>query len=247
VSKDGLVLNVVNNSSHDLHWVGDGNGPDPTSTPKDTIPANGGTDRIVFSGTNLQIQPTWQVAGTQKNVFPSFAVPLFGGNGADCTVDDISQQSPVGITHCDIGHGYDPDAHVTFGDKSLTVSKAGLVLNVVNNSSHDLHWVGDGNGPDPTSTPKDTIPANGGTDRIVFSGTNLQIQPTWQVAGTQKNVFPSFGVPLVGFNGFSCTVDDISKGSPVGMTHCDIGKGYDPDAHVTFGNAPGSASIPKDS
>jgi hypothetical protein len=31
------------------------------------------------------------------------------------------------------------------------------------------------------------------------------------------------------------------------MTHCDIGKGYDPDAHVTFGNAPESASIPKDS
>jgi hypothetical protein len=116
------------------------------------------------------------------------------------------------------------------------VSKDGLVLNVVNNSTHELRWVGDGTGPDPASTPSAIVAANGGTDRIVWNGTNLQIHPTWQVVGTETNVFPSFGVPLFGFNTYACTVDDISKGSPVGMTHCDIGNGYDPDAHVTFGD-----------
>jgi hypothetical protein len=116
-SKAGLVLNVVNNSTHELRWVGGGDGPDPSSTPKQIVSANGGTDRIVWTGTNLQIHPTWQVVGTEQNVFPSFAVPLFGPNGYSCTVDDISKNSPVGMAHCDIGHGYDPDAHVTFGDR----------------------------------------------------------------------------------------------------------------------------------
>lgn len=104
---------------------------------------------------------------------------------------------------------------------------------MVNNSTHFLRWVGDGNGA-ARQHPKDIIPAHGGTDRIVWQGTNLEIHPTWQVVGTQKNAFPSFGVPLIGANGYSCTVDDISKGSPAGMTHCDIGHGCDPDANVTF-------------
>jgi hypothetical protein len=115
-------------------------------------------------------------------------------------------------------------------------SKAGLVLNVVNNSTHELRWVGDGDGPDPSSTPAAIVAANGGTDRIVWTGSNLVVHPTWQVVGTEKNVFPSIGVPDIGFNSIFCTADEISKGSPVGMTHCDIGKGYDPDAHVTFGD-----------
>jgi hypothetical protein len=177
----------------------------------------------------------------------ALALAYAGSSYGQGTRAGASETASVHAGSAVLAARYSPSGSGAAKTGGAGVSKDGLVLNVVNNSSHDLHWVGDGNGPDPTSTPKDTIPANGGTDRIVFSGTNLQIQPTWQVAGTQKNVFPSFGVPLVGFNGFSCTVDDISKGSPVGMTHCDIGKGYDPDAHVTFGNAPESASIPKDS
>lgn len=109
----GMVLNVTNSSSYDLQWVG---GSDPYSTPKTIIPANGGTDRIVWHGSNLELSPTWQVVGTQYNVFPQFGVPLIGGNMSVCTMDEVSHNSPVGMSHCDIGHGWDPDAHVTFAN-----------------------------------------------------------------------------------------------------------------------------------
>lgn len=112
-SSRGMVLNVTNSSSYDLLWVG---GSNPYSTPKTIIPANGGTDRIEWHGLNLNLTPTWQVVGTQHNVFPAFSVPLFGGNGAVCTMDEISKNSPVGMSHCDIGKGWDPDAHVTFAN-----------------------------------------------------------------------------------------------------------------------------------
>lgn len=124
-SKAGMVLNVINNSSYDLQWIG---GTDPANTPKTIIPANGGTDRIVWHGTNLELAPTWQVVGTQYNVFPRFGVPLIGGNGAVCTMDEISPNSPVGMSHCDIGSGWDPDAHVTFSDVHLTMSSDDATL-----------------------------------------------------------------------------------------------------------------------
>ena len=111
-SRAGMVLNVTNSSTYDLQWVG---GSGPASTPLAVIPA-GGTDRIVWHGTNLELEPTWQVVGTEYNVFPKFGVPLIGGNATVCTIDEISRNSPVGMSHCDIGHGWDPDAHVTFAD-----------------------------------------------------------------------------------------------------------------------------------
>lgn len=111
-SKAGMVLNVTNSSSYDLQWIG---GSGPVSTPLAIIPA-GGTDRIVWHGTNLELSPSWQVVGTEYNVTPMFAVPLIGGNGSVCTKDEISPNSPVGMSHCDIGKGWDPDAHVTFAD-----------------------------------------------------------------------------------------------------------------------------------
>lgn len=121
----------------------------------------------------------------------------------------------------------------SLGEAPLGGSSHGMVLNVTNSSSYDLQWVG---GSDPYSTPKTIIPANGGTDRIVWHGSNLELTPTWQVVGTEYNVFPAFSVPFVGWNGAVCTMDEISPNSTVGMSHCDIGSGWDPDAHVTFAN-----------
>ena len=115
-----LVINVVNNSSHDLHWVGDaGDGLTPDSPPAPVLAAHGGTDRITFESNaahGIQVRPTWRVDGTEMTVFPPLGVPTIGPNAILCDVHEWSAGSPVGATGCNIGHGYAPDAHITFVD-----------------------------------------------------------------------------------------------------------------------------------
>ncbi len=117
----------------------------------------------------------------------------------------------------------------------------GMVLHVTNNSRYNLTWVGMNRGPDPASTPLSVIPP-GGTDRIEWTHAGsggLEIAPEWQamVGTTSHTVYPAFGVPSIGSNVFSCTTDDMSKGSPVGPSQCNIGHGWDPDGQVIFVNS----------
>lgn len=109
-------------------------------------------------------------------------------------------------------------ADSTGGAPPVDSSWAGMVLHGNNSSSHDLQCVG---GFNPASALLVIIPA-GGTDRIVWHGTNLELEPTWQVVGTECNVFPELSVPLIGENGDICAMDDVSHDSPLGMSHCDI-------------------------
>jgi hypothetical protein len=115
-----LVINVVNNSSYDLRWVGDaGDGLTPDSPPVAVLAAHGGTDRITFESNaahGIEVRPTWRVDGTEMTVFPPLGVPTIGANAILCDVHEWSAGSPVGATGCDIGHGYAPDAHITFVD-----------------------------------------------------------------------------------------------------------------------------------
>lgn len=113
---DGLVLDVTNNSSHDLVWVSSGGKNQPANTPSQTIPAKGGTDRIIFRGTDIEIHPTWLVSGTEYSVFPGIGVPLIGDNLILCTTDEATAGTPVTFSHCSIEHGYNPEAQVTFTD-----------------------------------------------------------------------------------------------------------------------------------
>lgn len=115
-SHAGLTLKITNNSTYDLLWVNAGGSPDPASTPRAVIPARGGTDQITFKGTGIEIHPTWLVSGAGASVYPAVGVPLVGANGIVCTVDEASHGSPVGPTSCKIGHGWDPEADITFSN-----------------------------------------------------------------------------------------------------------------------------------
>jgi hypothetical protein len=118
-SSHGLILNVVNTSSHTLRWMDDQN-MSPTNTPKPLLHP-GETDRLVYKASmgRMSIRPTWQIDDTKFTVFPAFSVPSVGANGYSCTPNDMSSyQSPVGPTHCDIGNGWEPDAHLTLGDRT---------------------------------------------------------------------------------------------------------------------------------
>jgi hypothetical protein len=129
-----------------------------------------------------------------------------------------------------------PSTAVGAPDTKKTVE---LVLNVVNNSDYDLDWVGNVNvkNQKPDSAPNAVLAAHGGTDRIVFhSNLAIEITAQWRVAGTKFYVGPLIGVPLVGVNGIDCSQGTITLNSPAGPTACDVGKGWAPDAHVTFIN-----------
>ena len=100
-----------------------------------------------------------------------------------------------------------------------------------------MQWVSSGDSRyTPTSPPKQVVPANGGTDRIVFQNSNIEIHPTWLVVGTEYTVEPAVGVPDAGPNEILRTSAEISPGSPVGPTTCQIGHGWDPDAQIVFSN-----------
>ena len=111
-------------------------------------------------------------------------------------------------------------------------------MNVTNNSSYELRWVG-GDGADPDNVPKSILPP-GGTDRLVFTGGvgGLQTHPTWPVVGMEKSYLlsPAFGVPSIGPNAVICSPNEITTGSPVTLSKCDIGSGWDPHGYVTFVN-----------
>jgi hypothetical protein len=115
----------------------------------------------------------------------------------------------------------------------VNAASHGLIINIKNNSTHNLRWVEDDYNQ-PTNTPK-AILRPGETDRLVYkaSGGRMTASPNYQVGDTQYRVYPVFSVPLVGPNGYSCTANDRSADSPVG-SKCDIGSGWEPDAHLTF-------------
>jgi hypothetical protein len=118
-SSYGLVLNVKNDSTYTLFWAGD-LGHSPSNSPKLELPP-GGTDRITYKGdsTGMMARPQYLVGNTGYSVYPAFGVPLAGSNATSCSPNDMSSyQSPVGPTSCKIGSGWEPDAHVTFGNRT---------------------------------------------------------------------------------------------------------------------------------
>jgi hypothetical protein len=113
----------------------------------------------------------------------------------------------------------------------------GLIINVTNNSTHNMRWMGD-LVKQPSNTPKAVL-RPGETDRLVYKGDSagMSARPQYQVDDTQYSVYPVFSVPLVGPNGYVCSVNDMSSyDSPVGATNCKIGSGWEPDAHFSFVN-----------
>jgi hypothetical protein len=111
-----LIINIKNDSTHDLRWLGD-----HSSTPENTPIAvlhPGERDRLVYKqsdGSYMTARPNYQVDNSQYVLFPGFSVPLIGKNSTACSSLERSPKSPVG-TKCDIGKGWEPDAHLTFVD-----------------------------------------------------------------------------------------------------------------------------------
>lgn len=122
----------------------------------------------------------------------------------------------------------------------MHTAKSDLSINVMitNKSSFPLVWSGDQNGHDPVNGPEHVVLEPGQTDFVMFKQSwtegGLTVFPSWRVGGfDSKFIYPAFSVPLVGWNGTVCSADEVSGGSPVKLTHCSIGGGYDPGAKVT--------------
>jgi hypothetical protein len=112
----------------------------------------------------------------------------------------------------------------------------GLIINVKNDSTHDLRWLGD-SGSTPKNTPIEVLHP-GEKDRLVYKqsdGGYMTAWPTYQVDNTEYVLSPGFSVPLIGKNSTACSSRHWTPKSPVGAK-CDIGKGWEPDAHLTFVN-----------
>jgi hypothetical protein len=109
----GLVVNIKNDSSYSMTFLKNA-GRDPKNTPKDVL-RPGDTDRLAYKAdsTGMSVRLSYRVGDTQDTVFPGFAVPAIGPNNSACTGNDRSATSPVG-SKCDIGSGWEPDAHLTF-------------------------------------------------------------------------------------------------------------------------------------
>lgn len=118
---------------------------------------------------------------------------------------------------------------------SLHTASWGLILNIKNGSTHTMKWLED-QSKEPNNAPKPLLKP-GETDRLVYKGdsSGMSIRPTYLVGDTKYTVFPAFSVPPVGPNLAVCTADDRAANSPV-ASRCDIGKGWEPDAHLTFVN-----------
>jgi hypothetical protein len=112
--KSYLVVNIRNDSSYDMTYL-DAGGGTPNEVPKPVL-HKGDTDRLVFmsdSSGGASAHLTYRVGDTKETVYPRFSVPWIGPNGSVCSPNDRSSNSPVGCK-CDIGSGYQPDAHLTF-------------------------------------------------------------------------------------------------------------------------------------
>jgi hypothetical protein len=122
---------------------------------------------------------------------------------------------------------------------STTHTQAGksyLVVNIRNDSNYDMTYL-DAGGGTPNEIPKPVL-HKGDTDRLVFmtdSTGGASAHLSYRVGDTKETVYPRFSVPWIGPNGFACSANDRSANSPVG-SKCDIGSGYQPDAHLTFVN-----------
>jgi hypothetical protein len=114
--------------------------------------------------------------------------------------------------------------------------KSYLVVNIRNDSSYDMTYL-DAGGGTPNEVPKSVL-HKGDTDRLVFmsdSTGGAAARLTYRVGDTKETVYPMFDVPWIGGNGYACSANDRSSNSPVG-SKCDIGSGWQPDAHLTFVN-----------
>jgi hypothetical protein len=76
-----------------------------------------------------------------------------------------------------------------------------------------------GGGGTSNEIPKATL-RKGQTDRLVFQGDHSGL---------------SIRLTYAGYNWSACTGNDRSYNSPAG-SRCDIGAGWQPDAHLTFVN-----------
>lgn len=148
----------------------------------------------------------------------------------------------LGVGSASAAEPANDDRSVAVEGSDMHIEKSDLSINVMitNNSSYDLVWSGDKEGNDPVDGPSHPVLRPGETDFVQFKQSwtqgGLTIFPSWQVGDTGKFVYPAFSVPLVGFNGTVCSADEVSGGSPVKLTHCSIGGGYDPGAKVTIEN-----------
>lgn len=122
-------------------------------------------------------------------------------------------------------HGSDPAASFTVG----------LKVRITNDSTHDLIWSGDQKGHLPTYEGPSVL-RPGQTTYFNFEQSSneggLTTFPSWRVGSSGKFIYPGFSVPLVGFNGYVCTANEIDRGSPAKLTGCSIGSGYSPTATV---------------
>jgi hypothetical protein len=152
----------------------------------------------------------------------------------------VAAAAVVGVVFAtEAGASHPSRAADTPGHPSISstyeVSAYGLIVNIKNDSSYPMMFLNSG-GKEPKEAPKPVLHP-GDTDRLVYSADSagMSVRLTYQVGGTQETVFPGFAVPIIGPNGFACSANDRSAKSPVG-SKCDIGKNWQPDAHLAFVN-----------